>query len=1262
MAELVVYGYHGPGEQRTAETLAAALPEHWVIVAGRSLPTPQQDDVDLLVIADNRIFVLEEKSWGPTVIVRNGGWQVKGSMRESPVGRNAHVARVLAGVLRQNVPLYMSSTAGQKLVVPRVILSHPELQLDTSRYTHDDEHILELAYAAEDLIAHDKQPSSLSGVRQAVIDFLSGLSARKELPTTLGHYTVASEAEPVGRSRVFVGSDSDGDPIVLRAYPMDGWGPGVDVPNLVRHERRATAQVAEIERSWSVESSFEDEARRWIILPIRPKASVSLSRHATAGNIVARDDAGLTGRAAAIILDAFTALSEVHEKGVTHRGLMPSRVLLGRRDRVLFRDFYLAHADSEATIASDIADTVDSSVPFRAPEVQVIVGNAVPESDVYSLALTILWWLNGCGSLNDGSDVLQIALSTEDFSPVIPILKNCLAANSPDRPSASRVVELLQELTPSESRPAELPVGDSSPAADQFKVGGLVEGRYEIQRVLGRGGFATSWLAVDNRTQGTRVIKQYSNPQARAAVLQEFESAKRLSSPRCARVWDCSPPNSPVYLVSEFVDGQSLRDFSRTGTADEEAYRSIALDALAGLEYMHSEEHLHRDVTPTNIIVRPDQSAVLIDFGLASAVSDAVSIAGTPPYMAPEVDRSGTWSRAADLYSLGVSLLYSMLGRYPYKTSESRRAEKDQIEPLTAEELETWGPQGTAVLRCLYRLVEPDEKDRPVSAAEFAEQLRMASAPREEAGKSLVNPTVMDLRRLYRGSSAGNGGNRGLDDDFARTTYVKTKLDTELAPSVLAGELDVVLLTGNPGDGKTSFLATLREELSRAGAVDTQPTTAAGWRMTLDGRTFASLYDASEARDGKTSDDLMHEALAGNGKHTALIAINDGRLLNFFRDYSDIYEEYHAAVEEYAAHKPVTHPRVAVVDLKRRTLAPTPGTRGGLAGAVLDSFTSDNLWATCSGCSARAVCPILSNRTLLRENGREPLLELVTVSHLRRKRRATFRDVRSAMAWTITGDRGCADVHTSIEAGRDLRMAENSLAHDLAFVSESPDYLVAEWALLDPQAQTAPRVDRAQREGRLKLPAFVRQGSAHRQLFFDGSGRNGVARSEVRAYRYFDEFIAALHEDTDPEATRAQVLLGLSRILGAPGYSGSGLALRDGESHGWSVLREIDRPAFELRPLPVLERFVEQQADALRLEHPLASLTLSLDSYELVRRASDGEILGDAGAKAVTLELSAFGDALRATPGRRVQVIDPAGRPNAVRVEHGVIRRGGEFA
>ena len=218
---------------------------------------------------------------------------------------------------------------------------------------------------------------------------------------------------------------------------MDGWGPGVDERRRVKHERQATKQIADIQRSWSVEATFEDDVRRWIIIPIRPIPSVSLARHAAAGKLKVRRDQGLTDRAAEIVVDAFEALAEVHEKGVVHRGLMPDRILVGKNDRVMFRDFYLAHAESDLTVGPLVADTVDRSVPFRAPEVEFVISAATTKSDVYSLALSLLWWINGDVAVKGSDAIKSVPAAVGQLGPVTETPLACLAEKPNDRPDGA---------------------------------------------------------------------------------------------------------------------------------------------------------------------------------------------------------------------------------------------------------------------------------------------------------------------------------------------------------------------------------------------------------------------------------------------------------------------------------------------------------------------------------------------------------------------------------------------------------------------------------------------------------------------------------------------------------------------------------------------------------------------------------------------------------------------------------------------------------
>src|ERR1700691_6327195 len=121
--------FHGPGEQKTAETLARELPGSWQVIAGRKLGGARRDDLDLVVVGDRALFLVEEKAWGPRVEVGDQFWKVKGEERRNPLDRVNHLARVLAGQFRDRVPGYEQALRGRRLVNAAVVLSHDTVEV-----------------------------------------------------------------------------------------------------------------------------------------------------------------------------------------------------------------------------------------------------------------------------------------------------------------------------------------------------------------------------------------------------------------------------------------------------------------------------------------------------------------------------------------------------------------------------------------------------------------------------------------------------------------------------------------------------------------------------------------------------------------------------------------------------------------------------------------------------------------------------------------------------------------------------------------------------------------------------------------------------------------------------------------------------------------------------------------------------------------------------------------------------------------------------
>ncbi|GAA4728423.1 protein kinase domain-containing protein [Actinomycetospora chibensis] len=1259
MARLhVLAEWHGPGEQKTAERLRDELPDGWDVIAGRQLPSAMGAvDIDLIVVGERAVYVCEEKAWGPHVVAGEVAWYVGGERRPDPSGQTAHAARVLAGRLRDRVTGWAAAQKalprGHRPVFGHVVLSHDRLLLEGAGELGEDV-VLRLAEASKVLQERDARfPTDMAALRPRLMTYLLGLGRRSdtEHPSRIHQYSILGAPDRRADVLVYPAVLPTEENVLLYCVPVAAAPDAAQAHRLATREHDALAALASKERTWRVQSWFEWDG--YTVTPVVVAMDgTSLGKLAATGRPAPDSSARVSAEAGvAIVHDAFVGLSAVHAEGITHRALQMRSVEVTPAGRVRFRDFGRSRIADGQSIAVGLDDDHPSAM-FRPPGLPL--GFAQPRDDVYSLALCLVQWLHGDAADDPDHDLAR--RRAEDYPEVGATLARCLALDPANRPDASEAASATEQRSPQPTSPS------ATMAEDE-----LIAGRHRLIRRLGEGSWAVTWLARDEQLDQERTLKHLRPDRVTFEQAQaEFAHSDRLRSRCCARVYDLLPEPGPGVIVQEYVPGQTLSSLAEGTTAagrrlEREQVRRIAVDLLTGLADAHEQGIYHRDVSPNNVIVREDGRAVLIDFGLAAPVDAARSVVGSPPFTAPEVWASRSWSPAADVYSAAVTVLWATLGRYPYADTGDRTL----VGPTT-EDVQRYG---SALLSALYAGVAPDREDRPGDAAAYAERVRHArDSDGLPMGQRLVNPTVEALRGLYRHSARGNAGNRGMDDEFALGTYAATRLDTVLLPAVLAGELDVVVLSGNPGDGKTSFLVRVGEALDHAGAEG--PADAAGWRKTLHGRTFAAVYDASESHGELTSDDLIRAALDGCPEEaparTVLLAANDGRIAQFLSEHGGTYPRLASALAPQLHEGAAPTGRIVLVDLKRRALAQPSEQGPSLGGAVLDLFTDPSRWAICDGCTARSACPIRANVAVMRREGaRDAVVELLLVSHLRRRRRATVRDVRSALSWLLTGDRSCTDVHREHGAGQDPASGADRHVADLAFSPHSGDYLVDEWSELDPARLPAPGVARAARADRDLVPdlsAVEREvmRSLKRRLFFALWPAPG-AEPEVRSYRYLRSYIAALRT---PEDAVSALLLGLSRVLAFPGYAEPGLALRertfdDPATRAIVVVKELPPEEFTLTTSTVTSPHVESFPDQLVLRHRSGpQLRIPLDTAELLFRAADGEILGDTASASLRREIEGFGDRLRLQPAQRVRIVDGSGRSvTAAVVPGGRIRR-----
>jgi tetratricopeptide (TPR) repeat protein len=194
--------------------------------------------------------------------------------------------------------------------------------------------------------------------------------------------------------------------------------------------------------------------------------------------------------------------------------------------------------------------------------------------------------------------------------------------------------------------------------------GELLKDRYRLERTLGRGGMAAVWLGHDevlDRLVAVKVLADTiaADPGFVARFRREAQTAAGLSHPNLVGVYDFSEEGERPYLVMQFVPGESLAALLERG--EEVDCDKLAREMLDALVHIHGAGILHRDVKPGNIVVEPDGTAKLIDFGIArpldaTAMTRTGLIMATERFAAPEVMEGRPASERSDLYSLGVVL------------------------------------------------------------------------------------------------------------------------------------------------------------------------------------------------------------------------------------------------------------------------------------------------------------------------------------------------------------------------------------------------------------------------------------------------------------------------------------------------------------------------------------------------------------------------------------------------------------------------------
>ncbi len=205
-------------------------------------------------------------------------------------------------------------------------------------------------------------------------------------------------------------------------------------------------------------------------------------------------------------------------------------------------------------------------------------------------------------------------------------------------------------------------------------------GRYEIVKELGRGAMGVVYLGKDPKIHRSVAIKTMrldeveadEMPDVKARFFREAESAGKLSHPNIVTIFDAGEEQELAYIAMEVLDGVDLKDLcKKRNLLPIKRTMEIVTKVSEALDYAHSQSVVHRDIKPANIMVMPDGTVKVTDFGIAKIVTTAKTqtgiVLGTPSYMSPEQLSGAKVDGRSDIFSLGVVLFEMLTGERPFQ-------------------------------------------------------------------------------------------------------------------------------------------------------------------------------------------------------------------------------------------------------------------------------------------------------------------------------------------------------------------------------------------------------------------------------------------------------------------------------------------------------------------------------------------------------------------------------------------------------------------
>lgn len=264
-------------------------------------------------------------------------------------------------------------------------------------------------------------------------------------------------------------------------------------------------------------------------------------------------------------------------------------------------------------------------------------------------------------------------------------------------------------------------------------------GPYKLGELLGRGGMGSVYAAVHEKT-GDRVAVKLIAQQVsdemrfRRRFAGEIETLRRLRHKSIVQLFGYGEEQGHLFYAMELVEGESLQQrLRREKRLAWQPTMDIAIQVCSALKHAHDVGAIHRDLKPANLLLTPDGTVKLVDFGIAKLFGFgeqtlAGSVLGTADYMAPEQAGTGPISSRTDLYALG-SVMYAMLAGRPPFTGKRLTEVIESVKRSPPIPLDMINPElPEALVELVQQLLEKDPEDRPPTALSVMKRLKAMRA------------------------------------------------------------------------------------------------------------------------------------------------------------------------------------------------------------------------------------------------------------------------------------------------------------------------------------------------------------------------------------------------------------------------------------------------------------------------------------------------------------------------------------------------------